>query len=515
MNRLYPFIYLLLYTSIVFSQNSSIWGVAAGSGDEGNGTIYNLNVGLSNGSFRPFPSATGNDPYGGIVLDNDKNIYGMTLDGGNNGGGVIFKYDMKTDHYTVLHDFIGNTGSDSFGGLLIDNNGNLFGIARLFHSQLYSGVVFEYNLTTNIYSVKAFIDRGEIGFYPGNLFQASNGHFYGFTFQGSDSSLGSFFEYNDSTNLIRKITAFNSNTGHLINQGLIERNGKLYGATDNYSDNNYTGVIIEYDLILDSVKITTALPIGDVSNIILRNNNIVGLTNNIVYSYDVSSDSLYLLDTLPSGLYGRPIILEHANKLYGTFRSGNGNRDGGEFFEYDFQSDTSKLLFNYNRTDGQSPQNGLAYDSSGSSIIGVTIGGGLYNLGGIYSYNPISHTYKNKFMFTEPNFGRGPIAKPIFGNDGNLYGLTNQGGPNGLGVLYKFDPVLRKFISGVSLDTISGSNPSGHLVQANNGKMYGATRYSLENIHGALIEYDPSLNRISRAHKFQGGRWRRTYGFND
>src|SRR4029077_5533824 len=52
-----------------------------------------------------FTSPLGSQPDTRPVLGPDNTVYGMTFDGGKNGNGVIYRFDLESQQYTVLHTF--------------------------------------------------------------------------------------------------------------------------------------------------------------------------------------------------------------------------------------------------------------------------------------------------------------------------------------------------------------------------------------------------------------------------
>ena len=70
--------------------------------------------------------------------------------------------------------------------------------------------------------------------------------------------------------------------------------------------------------------------------------------------------------------------------------------------------------------------------------------------------------------------GYNPTAGLIQGSDGNLYGETLFGGPNGYGAIFKISP-SGGFTVLASFNNADGSQPSGGLVQGSDGNFYGTT----------------------------------------
>ncbi|PYV61597.1 MAG: hypothetical protein DMG97_42650 [Acidobacteria bacterium] len=80
--------------------------------------------------------ADGANPYAGLIMGKQGNLYGTTAYGGTsncpgivgfNGCGTVFKLDTS-ENETVLHSFTGAPdGANPFAGLIMDKDGNLYG----------------------------------------------------------------------------------------------------------------------------------------------------------------------------------------------------------------------------------------------------------------------------------------------------------------------------------------------------------------------------------------------------
>ena len=90
--------------------------------------------------------------------------------------------------------------------------------------------------------------------------------------------------------------------------------------------------------------------------------------------------------------------------------------------------------------------------------------------------------------------GGSPLTQLILGTDENLYGITEAGGANGLGTVFKLT-LGGKLTTLYSFSVSPCGNGNGFcapLVQANNGNFYGTTYNGGVNGAGAFFEITPS-----------------------
>jgi uncharacterized repeat protein (TIGR03803 family) len=79
------------------------------------------------------------------------------------------------------------------------------------------------------------------------------------------------------------------------------------------------------------------------------------------------------------------------------------------------------------------------------------------------------------------------------GSDGNFYGMTSSSGPTGQGTVFKITSggtftLLHSF----SNATTDGGNPNGSLVQGSDGNFYGLTQFGGANNHGTVFKITAS-----------------------
>jgi uncharacterized repeat protein (TIGR03803 family) len=140
--------------------------------------------------------------------------------------------------------------------------------------------------------------------------------------------------------------------------------------------------------------------------------------------------------------------------------------------------------------DGADPTTGLIEGKDGS-LYGTTGAGGSANgFGGTFfkittaGALSVLHSFENGSVTD----GSGPSGV-IQGTDGNFYGVTTYGGATGNGTVFKITPtgtetILYSFVNGLG----DGFNPSGNLIQATDGNLYGTASGGGANGNGAIFK---------------------------
>src|SRR5579863_3882586 len=147
-------------------------------------------------------------------------------------------------------------------------------------------------------------------------------------------------------------------------------------------------------------------------------------------------------------------------------------------------------VLSFDETDGAGPQAPLVQGSDGS-LYGTTVEGGVFNdlcgagCGTIFRLAPEGrhqtlHAFCDQDDCLDGNY---PLAGLIQGSDGNLYGVTGDGGgsPNcylGCGTVFKISTAgefLTIYSFGLS-NVSDGDYPRGPLLQATDGNFYGTTQ---------------------------------------
>jgi uncharacterized repeat protein (TIGR03803 family) len=134
---------------VVLDSAGNLYGTTISDGEFSLGTVYKLTptIGYWNRTvLHTFTGASdGAYPYGGVVVGPTGILYGTADSGGIYGYGTVYKLVQGGNAHwteTVLHSFKKTDGANPFAGVVLDQLGNLYGVAG--NGGAYgSGVAFE------------------------------------------------------------------------------------------------------------------------------------------------------------------------------------------------------------------------------------------------------------------------------------------------------------------------------------------------------------------------------------
>jgi uncharacterized repeat protein (TIGR03803 family) len=116
---------------VIFDAAGNLYGTTeiGGTAACSCGTIFRLKPvnGWTERVLHSFGGNPAQNPVTGLVLDSANNLYGTTVDNPFNDNGSVFKLNLVTGAFTVLHIFTGADGASVSGPLVLDSAGNLYG----------------------------------------------------------------------------------------------------------------------------------------------------------------------------------------------------------------------------------------------------------------------------------------------------------------------------------------------------------------------------------------------------
>ena len=235
--------------------DSNLYGTTYSGGlnrqcDElGCGTVFKLDPTGKETFVYSLGNENGASPHASLISDGKGNFYGAASGGGSGGAaaGVVFRMD-KTGKETVLYNFTGGSDGDQpWAGVILDPEGNLYGTTWRGGSSDH-GTVFEVNTggqETVLYSFPLESNGAEPsgGAEPASrLIRDANGNLYGTTVYGGAATpiaCGVVFKLDTAGNETVLHTFVNSPDGCYPGGGMIpDASGNLYGTTGdggNYS----------------------------------------------------------------------------------------------------------------------------------------------------------------------------------------------------------------------------------------------------------------------------------------
>ncbi|HYX20639.1 MAG TPA: choice-of-anchor tandem repeat GloVer-containing protein [Thermoanaerobaculia bacterium] len=232
---------------------STLYGVARDVGPNGYGTIFSLPTdGSTFARVYAFGSGTtdGSHPYGGLLVGDDGRLYGTTEEGHNGTGvGTVFGVNANGTGFATLHTFTGGVdGQDPQAPLIELSDGFLYG-TTLFGGNANGGTAYKLLKDGSSYSVfHAFAGNATEGGRPSVLTQVPNGLLYGTTTSDGQNGVGTIYLMTPAGQLFTPQHQFADASGALAYGGVTYgSDGNLYGATATGGQNN-VGVLFQYTI---------------------------------------------------------------------------------------------------------------------------------------------------------------------------------------------------------------------------------------------------------------------------
>ena len=205
--------------------------------------------------------------------------------------------------------------------------------------------------------------------------------------------------------------------------------------------------------------------------------------------------------TTPGRLPAEGKLVQAANgKFYGTTQSG-GKYLQGVIYEYDPTTNQYRRLHDFDGTSGGYPSQNMV-DGFNGNLYGLTFEGGQFDKGVIFEFDISNSSYAVKYEF-DGQSGAKPGAM-TYSEKGHFFGVTYEGGASNRGVIFKFDPRNDLYTKKIDFDATIGSRPLGAPTFGSAGKMYGTVSEGGSHSNGAIYEYDSSTNVIARRYSFTG-----------
>jgi uncharacterized repeat protein (TIGR03803 family) len=215
-------------------------------------------------------------------------------------------------------------------------------------------------------------------------------------------------------------------------------------------------------------------------------------------------------DASVAGMQPAARLLEGSDGvLYGTTARGGAytneyGASGGTVFKINKDGTGYGILrhFGSSVSDGLFPQARLLEGSDGV-LYGTAYLGGSVGWGTVFKLQKNGSGYATLHLFgTIGSDGLQPFAPLVEGSDGALFGTTEGAAGNYAGTVFKLNKngtgysILHRFTA-----TGDGAIPSGGLVEASDGALYGATSYGNNDL-GTVFKLNKDGSAYGIAHAF-------------
>ena len=347
--------------------------------------------------------ATGENPSSGVIAVGNT-LYGVTLIYGPNGGGTIFSVGMNGANFQNIFSFNGNnSGYPNPDGKLTISGTTLYGTTDTGGTQGL-GSIFSVGTDGSNYQNLLSV-TGSGGSYAGGNLIVSGTTLYGTTQQGGVNGDGNIFSMGmDGTNY-QNLVSFTGTGGTAIGaqpyRGLILGGSEFYGITGAGGVNN----------------------VGSVFSVVTGGTGFKSLVS-FTGSGGKASGSSPFGNLVLSG-----------TTLYGTTLLGGTNGDGN-VFSVGIDGSNFRDLLSFTGTRGAA----IGLDPScltltGTTLYGVTGGGGIFGKGNVYSIGIDGSSYTDLYSFTGGTDSRSPVGALAL-SGGTLFGVTSGYGGTGFGSVF-------------------------------------------------------------------------------
>jgi uncharacterized repeat protein (TIGR03803 family) len=433
------------------------------SGLSGSGLVLQVNGGgnlsISANGVATFPTPVDSGATYSVTVSTQPTKPGQTCSV-NNGSGTVGTADITgipvvcATTIRTLYSFNKADGIGLPNGSLVQGpDGSLYGTT--------TGAVFRITTTGEETTLYSFTSNS-LGGTNAGLILASDGNFYGTTngSGGGGNVSGSVYRISPSGTESEVYIWVRVDAGDLpIDGGVIQAsNGLLYGtaygssvfslSTAGGGESEFAITGVGSDLVQSSLlqardgNLYGATVDGSVFKVVLPNSGpVMEATIGSIGTQDFGS-VFSLIEGNDRNLYG--------TTSYGGGPSATCSKGCGTVFKITPSGVATSLhSFGASSVDGQRPSGALVLATDGN-FYGTTLGGGSPNpnckaangCGTLYKITPDGTETVLYSFGTAPSDGTGPSGALLQASDGSLYGTTTSGGSTGSGTVFKLEPGL-------------------------------------------------------------------------
>ena len=229
--------------SLVLGTDGNFYGTTQFGGYYDEGVLFQLTPAGVETVLVDFGGSYGSQPVSSLVLGPDGSFYGTTLYGGYNDDGTVFQY-TASGAYNVLFDFGGGFGREPVAPLTVGPDGNLYGVTQ-FGGLYGNGTVFQITTAGSLTVIHDFLPNDGVDPQAGLTLLPGSTTFYGTASEGGQNGYGTIFEIT-TAGTFTKLHDFSGSDGNYAQGALLyASNGNFYGTTFNGGDLEGDGTVFE------------------------------------------------------------------------------------------------------------------------------------------------------------------------------------------------------------------------------------------------------------------------------
>lgn len=362
-----------LDTELAMDKAGNLYGTTVQGGDFASGTVFQVTpAGVHHVLYSFTGGSDGGEPYKGVTIDAEGNLYGTAVTGGSGcvegGCGVVFKLTNSAGNWkqTVIHAFNGSDGEGPGSPVAFDRHGNIYGTTPIGGANGL-GVVYQLQPDRaggwNFAVIHTFTGGADgAGGSASRLLVTRSGKILGTCTTGGANNLGNVFEmfFHGGQWQFKTLYSFKGypNDGALPYAGVIfDGKGSLYGTTY-YAGTHGLGTVYK-----------------------LSNENGIW-TESVVYNFKGGTDGDSPIATL---------VKDQSGNLYGTTSDGGASCSCGVIYKMT-RGEEGKWTHSVAYRFPGAPRLGVSYNGmvgdSAGHFYGTTVHGGTTDDGAVYKFTP-------------------------------------------------------------------------------------------------------------------------------
>jgi len=498
-------------SELILGGDGNFYGLTQAGGASGLGTVFKMTSGGAVTTLVEFTGTSGNrlgsNPIGALAYS-DGTLYGVTQFGGTLDLGTVFRVATNGSSFLSLVEFTGVTGakpgSYPSAGVSVHPDGGIYGTTEggAFDSTSVDlGTVFRVTPGGTFTLVKRLTEA--TGWAPaGSLCVAGDGTIYGTASSGGTESRGTVFKIT-AAGVYSVLCSFTGNDSDAIGEapraGLIfGPGGELFGTTSagGLADTGSCFKITTTGLFTHLADFTTAVgwqpsggPVLDTMGALLVPLAAGGTTGDGTLLKVTTSGAVTIAATIGGSFGEKPAgaLLRVGNSWLGLAEAG-GLAGRGELFRYNPAEGITPLA-DFASSSGSVPEGPATKGADGLYYVAAREGG-AFGRGAILRFDATNGNRTTVASFSGTSgFSRGtrPRAPLALGPDGFIYGVTEAGGNNDQGTVFRVTPngevvTLVDFAASPQPNT-----PKSGLTLSPDGKFYATTSTGGANGKGTLF----------------------------